>query len=103
MSMFFGNLFVYFQFQGKTHIEEDTRRVVFSVLIAVAILGVFFLGTLKNTKHFEVVTANDLDVDLQEPRASLKDNVVNEFKAALKLFTTRDMLLLSVTFLYTGG
>lgn len=103
MSMFFGNLFVYFQFQGKTHIEEDTRRVVFSVLIAVAILGVIFLSTLKNTKHFEVVAANDLDVDLQEPRASLKDNVVREFKAAIKLFTTRDMLLLSVTFLYTGG
>lgn len=102
-SMFFGNLFVYFQFQGKTHIEEGTRRLVFSVLIAVAVLGVLFLATLKNPKHFEVVSSTDPELDdLETPPQSPMENVVQEFKSAIKLFTTRDFLLLSVAFLYTG-
>lgn len=102
MSMFFGNLFVYFQFQDKTHIEEGTRQVVFSVLIAVAVLGVIFLTTLKNPKHLETISAES-PTDLQDNASeSLMENVVHEFKQALRLFSTRDMLLLSVTFLYTG-
>lgn len=100
-SMFFGNLFVYFQFQG-THIDEGTRQVVFSVLIAVAILGVVFLATLKNHEHFEAIAPNDPDFQEPELRETLVENAVREFKAAIKLFTTRDMLLLSLTFLYTG-
>lgn len=102
MSMFAGNLFVYFQFQGKTHIDEATRQLVFSVLITVAVLGVIFLATLKNHRHFEsTVVVNDSDSN-EGQGETLLENVVQEFKSAVKLFTTRDMLLLSVTFLYTG-
>ena len=103
LSMFLGNLFVYFQFQGQTHIQESTRQLVFSVLIAVAILGVVFLATLKNTKHFEVATTVQSDVkEEDQPKESMTEGVVREFKSAIKLFTTRDMMLLSLTFLYTG-
>lgn len=101
-SMFFGNLFVYFQFQGQTHIQEGTRQLVFSVLIAVAVLGLLFLAVLKNPKHFEVVITDDNNDADSEDQQSVMANVVHEFKAALKLFTTRDMMLLSLTFLYTG-
>lgn len=99
MSMFSGNLFVYFMFQGKTHIDEGTRQLVFSVLIAVAVLGVIFLATLKNHRLFSDPESIEDDSNRGQSRL---DNVVQEFKSAVKLFTTRDMLLLSVTFLYTG-
>lgn len=46
--MFFGNSFVFWQFEGKTSIDGPTRTLVFSVLTAVAVMGVismFFLTT----------------------------------------------------------
>lgn len=101
-SMFFGNLFVYFQFQGKTHIDEATRQLVFSVLIAVAILGVVFLATLKPTKSFEPV-ASPNDPESPTESMTMLQRTVYEFKSAIQLFATRDMLLLSLTFFYTGN
>lgn len=98
-SMFFGNLFVYFQFQGKDHIDESTRQVVFTVLIAVAILGVIFLGILRRVNHpFLDTGATDRELEY----ATESSSIVGAFKSALKLFMTRDMLLLNITFFYTG-
>nr|CAD7442538.1 unnamed protein product [Timema bartmani] len=50
-SMFFGNLFVYFKFQGKTHIDHDTRLVVFIVLIVLAAIGIVFLLLLRPAQN----------------------------------------------------
>jgi len=98
-SMFFGNLFVYYQFQGKDHIDEDTRRIVFTALIAVAILGVIFLGTLQRVNH---PFLNNGSPDSELTYASESTSIVGAFKNAIKLFLTKDMLLLNITFLYTG-
>lgn len=98
--MFFGNLFVYYQFQGKDHIDEDTRRIVFTALIAVAVLGVIFLGTLQRVNHpFLDNGSPDSELDYTAESAS----IVGAFKSAIKLFLTKDMLLLNITFLYTGA
>ena len=97
-SMFLGNLFVYFQFQGKDHIDEGTRRLVFSVLIAVAVLGVIFLGTLQRVSHSYTGDASPQDSELE----TASQTIVGAFKNAINLFLTKEMLLLSVTFLYTG-
>lgn len=98
--MFFGNLFVYFQFQGKTHIDEHTRTLVFSVLIAVGILGFFFLTALRPIEDNRVVHANDIEADdeLEQP----SNGVTMAFKNSINLFFTKEMLLLSLTFFYTG-
>ncbi len=45
--MFFGNSFVFWQFEGKDKIDLDTRNVVFGVLTGVAVIGVCFLGFLR--------------------------------------------------------
>lgn len=97
--MFFGNLFVYFQFQGKSHIDEHTRTLVFSVLIGVGILGFFFLTALRPIEDNRVVHANDIeaDDDLEKP-----SGVATVFKSSINLFFTKEMLLLSLTFFYTG-
>lgn len=90
---------MYYQFQGKEHIDENTRQIVFTALIAVAILGVVFLATLRRVNHpFLDSGATDRELDYATESAS----VVGAFKSAIQLFLTRDMLLLNITFLYTG-
>lgn len=96
--MFFGNLFVFYQFQGKEQIDKATRELVLTVLIAVAILGVIFLCTLQKVKHPFVENARDTELDSSKD----SDSVIGAFRNAIKLFVTREMLLLSITFLYTG-
>lgn len=97
-SMFLGNLFVYFQFQGKTHIDLGTRQLVFGVLIAVAIIGVIFLATLRQSSQREHSIEN---IDKEDSNAE-QDGMTEAFKKAIKLFFTPRMLLLSLTFIYTG-
>jgi hypothetical protein len=99
-SMFFGNLFVYFQFQGKNHIDEQTRTLVFSVLIAVGIVGFFFLTALRPIQDTRVTHANDVEAD--DELESSSSGVVVAFRNSVNLFFTKEMLLLSLTFFYTG-
>lgn len=105
--MFFGNLFVYFQFQGKTHIDLETRQIIFGALISVAIVGVIFLVALRRTVlPMAVVAANDYMEKSGQVEAASEDldqeSMLGAFKTAIRLFFTKEMLLLSVTFLYTG-
>lgn len=97
-SLFFGNLFVYYQFQGKDHIDEGTRQLVFAVLLAVAILGVIFLVSLRR-----VADPAEFNSDDKEETNQNNGSINTAFKNAIKLFFTRDMLLLSLTFMYTGN
>lgn len=97
--MFLGNLFVYFQFQGKTHIDLSTRQLVFGVLIAVAIVGVIFLATLRQSNQREHSIEN---FDKEDSSDAEQDGITDAFKKAIKLFFTHRMLLLSLTFIYTG-
>lgn len=100
--MFFGNLFVFFQFQGKTHIDQETRTLVFSVLIAVGILGFIFLAVLRPIPQIQVVHANDSDDDREEEEQSSLTGMWIAFKSSIRLFCTKEMIFLSLTFFYTG-
>lgn len=101
MSMFCGNLFVFFQFQGKDKIDQATRTLVFSVLIGVGILGFFFLTALRPLRENNVVNNSEVDVD--DELASPETNGVKAvFKNSIDLFFTKEMLLLSLAFFYTG-
>ncbi|XP_031634196.1 UNC93-like protein MFSD11 [Contarinia nasturtii] len=97
-SMLMGNLFVFFQFQGKEQIDANTRHIVFTVLISVAIVGVIFLGLLRRVHH----TFDDKERDREFDYDSNSNGIVGAFVKAIKLFFTRNMLLLCITFLYTG-
>lgn len=90
-SMFFGNLFVFFKFQGKTHIDEETRFVVFIVLVSVAAVGVVFLALLRPATNEDGELAG---ADNGGPVAALK--------RSLQLIGTKEILFLCVTFFYTG-
>lgn len=90
-SLFIGNLFVFFKFQGLTHIDEGTRDVVIYVLSATATIGIVILVCLPPIREDE------------DSVKEVKEGPWETFKNALKLFVTPRMLLLLVTFVYTGN
>lgn len=89
--MFFGNIFVFYAFQGKKHIDQATRTLVFIVLVSVCGIGIVVLLLLPRAR-----TADGEMV----PRPDAAP--LRALKGAVSLFTTREMLLLCITFLYTG-
>lgn len=95
MSMFFGNLLVFYLFQGKTHIDKETRTLVFAILIGVAIIGILSLCTLKPQNEISNPSDEEIPEIPQSPQEA--------FFSATSLFVTRNMLLLSVSFIYTGN
>lgn len=93
--MFFGNLFVYYQFQDKDEIDRNTRMLVIAVLTVIAALGVIFLAALRRVEN--VYEDNELNRN-----KSVMGSSVEALKGAWQLFTTKNMILLSLTFMYTG-
>uniref|UniRef100_A0A2H1WVS8 UNC93-like protein MFSD11 n=1 Tax=Spodoptera frugiperda TaxID=7108 RepID=A0A2H1WVS8_SPOFR len=96
--MFFGNLFVFIKFQGKTQIDAETRNVVFGALTGVCAVGLVFLMLLRPAKRMPNIEDAKGEIVTHE----VQESPLDAFKGALKLFCTRDMLLLSVTFIYTA-
>nr|CAI5855156.1 unnamed protein product [Callosobruchus analis] len=92
LSLFIGNLFVYFAFKGKDKIDKQTRHTVTWTLSAIGIAGLAVILLLpRPTKEEE---------EDEEPEVHV--GPLDALKGAWRLFITRDMLLLSITFLYTG-
>ncbi|EFN87369.1 UNC93-like protein MFSD11 [Harpegnathos saltator] len=107
-SQFAGNLFVYFVFNSDK-IDASRRRIVFSVLTALALVGTLVLAFLRKAPQklslgeAEGVSSADKELQLPEP---VRDRPLvaawQAFVDALKLFLTPRMLILSLTFIYTG-
>ncbi|XP_055925078.1 UNC93-like protein MFSD11 [Argiope bruennichi] len=95
-SLLFGNIFVFFTFQGKSVIDEHTRFVVFGVLLGVSLAGLVLLCFLRSGRSQSVdVTSN--------PSATPEGSgPLAEFKKAVFLLKTKKMFCLAITFLYTG-
>lgn len=90
-SMFLGNTFVSLVFQGKAEIDAGSRHLVFTVLCVVAGLGVVVLAVLPRPRTHD-----------GECTPQTNEGPLNALKSAGSLFVTKEMLLLCVTFLYTG-
>ncbi|XP_003704460.1 UNC93-like protein MFSD11 [Megachile rotundata] len=104
-SMFTGNLLVYFLFIGS-EINASTRKIVFSVLTALAIVGTCLLATLrKSSRGLILGEIEGANRELQIPEPRREEPLLAAWNAladAFKLFITPKMLLLSFTFVYTG-
>lgn len=107
-SQFAGNLFVFFMFQSSK-IEKERRTIVFSVLTGLAVIGSIVLLTLRKSSQklslgeAEGVSNADKELRLPEPRR--EQPLLTAWRAfvdAIRLFLTPNMLLLSLTFIYTG-
>ncbi|XP_073245430.1 UNC93-like protein MFSD11 isoform X3 [Porites lutea] len=121
-SLLFGNMYVYFQFKGEeTAISDSVRRTVYTVFTTVCGLGICLLFLLRKPRDMIPVSRDEQDRELSQNIRDEQDmdlisqnirrpNSVNStrrtalesLKIAVKLFFTKDMLLLSLCFAYTG-
>jgi len=93
-SLFFGNLFYYYQIGDDTSIDDDTRMIIFYALTAVSVVGILVMLIFRQPR----VTLEDGDKRVVNASENLLLSIVNAFK----LLMTPRMLLLSFTFFYTG-
>lgn len=104
-SLFFGNLYIYFAWQGKTYISESDRRTVFIALTVISLVGTvlfFLIRKQEDTKApGEEDSTNEIPGDSSSARYKLM-RAVDAFKRSIKLSFTKEILLLSVTTAYTG-
>jgi len=88
-SIFIGNIFAYFMFTGEEYISSSVRTTVGVVLLSITGAGVLLMLLLRPTPW-----ATDISVTNESPASALRNS--------FKLFMTKDMMMLSVTFFYTG-
>lgn len=91
LSLFIGNTFVYFTFRGLEEINKTVRIFVILTLSSVGVGGLLILLFLPKATRDDETEATD------KPESPW-----SAFVGAVKLFCTFNMLLLSITFIYTG-
>ncbi|XP_034264443.1 UNC93-like protein MFSD11 isoform X2 [Pantherophis guttatus] len=103
-SLFFGNLYIYFAWQGKTYISESDRRTVFISLTVISLVGTvlfFLIRTPEKTNSEEEETTAENIADSMSGQ-SKTSRAMDAIKRSFKLCATRRILLLSVPTAYTG-
>uniref|UniRef100_A0A8B9FD29 UNC93-like protein MFSD11 n=1 Tax=Amazona collaria TaxID=241587 RepID=A0A8B9FD29_9PSIT len=104
-SLFFGNLYVYFAWQGKTHISESDRRTVFIALTVISLVGTVLFFLIRKQEDIkapgEENPANEIPGDSSSAQNKMA-RALAAFKKSIKLSFTKEIMLLSVTTAYTG-
>ncbi|KAF1598590.1 UNC93-like protein MFSD11, partial [Eudyptes moseleyi] len=105
-SLFFGNLYIYFAWQGKTHISESDRRTVFIALTVISLVGTvlfFLIRKQEDTKTpGEEDSTNEILGDSSVTRSYINFHYYVFTEKSIKLSFTKEIMLLSVTTAYTG-
>uniref|UniRef100_UPI00398F14F6 UNC93-like protein MFSD11 n=1 Tax=Pristiophorus japonicus TaxID=55135 RepID=UPI00398F14F6 len=103
-SLLFGNLYIYFAWKGKTHISDHNRRTVFTGLAVISLVGsVLFLLIRKPVTQVLATEDDKSDEPETVPEAQGQvSQAIDAFKSAVRIFFTKEMLLLSVCIAYTG-
>jgi len=101
-SLLFGNLFVFFEFQGEINIDPSHRTTLFAGLAGANFLGVLvFLLLRVQTRQGLLPEPGDGSLQVDGSRSHWKE-AVETMKQSWNVFKTVDMMLLSVCFFYTG-
>ncbi|XP_038598045.1 UNC93-like protein MFSD11 [Tachyglossus aculeatus] len=105
-SLFFGNLYIYFAWQGKTQISESDRRTVFIALTVISLVGTVLFFLIRKPDPTQVLGEEDsCDSQSLEANTCIQSNMtkaIDAFKKSMRLCATKEILLLSVTTAYTG-
>ncbi|NXJ88365.1 MFS11 protein, partial [Corythaixoides concolor] len=104
-SLFFGNLYIYFAWQGKTHISESDRRTVFIALTVISLVGTVLLFLIRKQEDTKAPGEEDSANEILGESSSAQNKMmraVAAFKKSIKLSFTKEIMLLSVTTAYTG-
>ncbi|XP_042305943.1 UNC93-like protein MFSD11 [Sceloporus undulatus] len=103
-SLFFGNLYIYFAWQGKLHITGGDRRTVFIALTVISLVGTvlfFLIRTPEESSSEEGETTTDNLVEHTSGQSKMT-KAVDAFKRSIKLCVTKEILLLNHNSLQTG-
>ncbi|XP_075212852.1 UNC93-like protein MFSD11 [Lycorma delicatula] len=92
-SSLIGNLYTYYKFEGKTRIDGPTRRNVLYVLGGLAGVSVIMFLFLRPIRKLQLNS---------ESAIQAKDGPIQAFKKTWSMFLSKNMLILSITFIYTG-
>ena len=108
LSLYGGNICAYFAFT-EPKISEAKRKLVFQVLTALAVIGTGVLLFMRSTPKLlvlgeaEGVSSADKEFRIPEkPREKPLIAAWHAMRDAFRLFITPQILLLSMTFIYTG-
>ncbi|NXG87255.1 MFS11 protein, partial [Stercorarius parasiticus] len=104
-SLFFGNLYIYFAWQGKTHISESDRRTVFIALTVISLVGTVLFFLIRKREDTKAPGEDDSTNEILGGSSSAENKItraVAAFKKSIKLSFTKEIMLLSVTTAYTG-
>ncbi|NWX79567.1 MFS11 protein, partial [Alca torda] len=104
-SLFFGNLYIYFAWQGKTHISESDRRTVFIALTVISLVGTVLFFLIRKREDTKAPGEEDSTNEILGDSSSAENKMtraVAAFKKSIKLSFTKEIILLSVTTAYTG-
>ncbi|NXJ00409.1 MFS11 protein, partial [Psophia crepitans] len=104
-SLFFGNLYIYFAWQGKTRISENDRRTVFIALTVISLVGTVLFFLIRKQEDTKAPGEEDSGSEILGDSSSAQNKMmraVAAFKKSIKLSFTKEMVLLSVTTAYTG-
>lgn len=82
--------------RDKTELNESTRKLVFIVLAVVCGFGTLILMVLRPSVDAD---GKENEVNLQKPISVIPKQ---ELRDSMRLLMTKDMLLLSTLFLFTG-
>ncbi|XP_008284499.1 UNC93-like protein MFSD11 [Stegastes partitus] len=108
-SMLFGNLYIYFAWNGQTEISDGSRRTLFLALLVASILGTLSFLVLRKIPHEEELLSEEEGQSLLPTRTMYKhrantamQDAKSEFKTILQLIKTKTILLLSPCMAYSG-
>ncbi|NXW37104.1 MFS11 protein, partial [Phaetusa simplex] len=104
-SLFFGNLYIYFAWQGKTRISESDRRTVFIALTVISLVGTVLFFLIRKREDTKAPGEEDSTNEILGDSSSAENKMmraVAAFKKSIKLSFTKEIMLLSVTTAYTG-
>ncbi|XP_056144079.1 UNC93-like protein MFSD11 [Lampris incognitus] len=108
-SMLFGNLYIYFDWNGATEISDGSRKTIFTTLLVTSVLGTLTFLILRQTDRQQEMLSEEEGQSLlsshvmykQRARTAVND-AKSEFKMILHLLKTKTILLLSCCMAYSG-
>uniref|UniRef100_A0A8P4K0Q5 UNC93-like protein MFSD11 n=1 Tax=Dicentrarchus labrax TaxID=13489 RepID=A0A8P4K0Q5_DICLA len=108
-SMLFGNLYIYFDWNGRTEISDSSRKNIFLSLLVASVLGTLSFLVLRKSHHEEEMLSEEEGQSLlstpmmykHRANTALQD-AKSEFKTILQLLKAKTILLLSPCMAYSG-
>ncbi|KAK2505754.1 hypothetical protein MC885_003823 [Smutsia gigantea] len=86
-SLFFGNLYIYFAWQGKTQISESDRRTVFIALTVISLVGTVLFFLIRKPDSGNVLgedeSSDDQDLEVNESAPNTMTKAVDAFSLEL--------------------